>query len=133
MIDGKLTEMGRDPRNVQVIVVRDPRGQETLSLRDVEGVFIDVGTLEEPEGAGTGDGGGDGRGGIEREEPDQAPSGSGGPRAAEELDDLRGKNAELSASNAELRAQVSSLEEEVGRVRELLRWRFNLSQTKQSL
>ena len=136
-IDRKLTEMGRDPRNVQVIVVRDPRGQETLSLRDVEGVFIDVGTLEEPEGAGTGDGGGDGRGGIEREEPDQAPSGSGGPCAAEELDDLRGKNAEISASNAELRAQVSSLEEEVGRVRELLKretervgemWRMNCAQ-----
>ena len=33
MIDGKLEEMGRDPRNVQVIVASDPRGRETLSLR----------------------------------------------------------------------------------------------------
>ena len=37
MIDGNLEEMGRDSRNVQVIVTRDQHGHETLSLRDVDG------------------------------------------------------------------------------------------------
>lgn len=31
MIDGKLKEMGLDPRNVQVTVVRDPCGWKMLS------------------------------------------------------------------------------------------------------
>lgn len=54
MIDGKLTEMEQDPHNVKAILVRDPCGQEMLSLRDVYGVFIDVEPLEDPEGPGTG-------------------------------------------------------------------------------
>ena len=71
MIDGKLTEMDRDPRNVQVVLERDGSGRETLSLKDMDGVFVDAGGLEEPEEVGTGGvGRGDGCGGSESEESD---------------------------------------------------------------
>ena len=54
MIDGKLEEMGRDSRNVQVILKRDDRGKETLSLKDVDGVLVNVATPEERDEVGTG-------------------------------------------------------------------------------
>ena len=38
MVDGKLTEMGKEPRNVQVIIL----GVEHLSLRDDYGIFLEV-------------------------------------------------------------------------------------------
>ena len=47
MIDGKLAEMGRNPRDVQVIVRTDTDGQDTVCLRDAGGMFVDAGTLEE--------------------------------------------------------------------------------------
>ena len=131
MIDGKLTEMDRDPRNVQVVVARDGNGRETLSLKDVDGVFVDAGGLEEPEEVGTGGvGRGNGRGGSESEESDPTPSERGGSPAAGELDDLRTQNAELTA-------HVSSLEGEVSRLGELLKretervsemWRMSCAQ-----
>ena len=66
MIDGKLEEMGRDSRNVQVILKRDDRGKETLSLKDVDGVLVNVATPEERDEVGTGEGGRDeGSGGEE--------------------------------------------------------------------
>lgn len=46
MINGKIKEMGRDPRNVQVIVARDSHAWETLSPRDVDGILVDVGAPE---------------------------------------------------------------------------------------
>ena len=60
MIDGRLEEMGRHPRNVQIIVVTDSRGRETLSLRDVGGEFVNV---EEQDGVGAA-----GEGDVDREE-----------------------------------------------------------------
>ena len=131
MIDGKLTEMDQDPRNVQVVLERDGSGRETLSLKDMDGVFVDAGGLEEPEEVGTGGvGRGDGRGGSESEKSDPTPSERGSPPAAGELDDLRTQNAELTA-------QVSSLEGEVSRLGELLKketervsemWRMSCAQ-----
>jgi len=38
MVDGKLTEMGAEPRNMQVIIL----GVERLSLRDDYGVLLEV-------------------------------------------------------------------------------------------
>ena len=123
MIDGKLTEMDRDPRNVQVVLERDGSGRETLSLKDMDGVFVDAGGLEEPEEVGTG------RGGSESEESDPTPS-ERGISPAGELDDLRTQNAELTA-------QVSSLEGDVSRLGELLKketervsemWRMSCAQ-----
>lgn len=131
MIDGKLAEMGRDPRNVQVIVTRDTHGRETLALRDVDGEFVDVGALEE-EGVRTSD-----DGGGEGEESDSTTSERSSPHAVDALDNLREQNEALSASNVELEAQVSSLKEEVSEVRDNLKketervgemWKMNCAQ-----
>ena len=143
MIDGKLVEMGHDPHNVQAIVATNPRGRETLSLRDVDGVFVDSGTLEEPERHGTGDGGCEDRGdeprdgfGDEGERP-RTDSTASETSAEGELADLRFQNAVLSACTTELREQVSSLNEEVTRLNEMLKretervvemWKMNCAQ-----
>ena len=42
LVDGKLTDMGREPRNVQVVVGVDDEGWEIVSLRDVTGVFTEA-------------------------------------------------------------------------------------------
>ena len=131
MIDGKLEEMGRDSRNVQVIVTRDQHGHETLSLRDVNGEFVDVGMVEDLEGAVT-----VGEGGVDTEESGSTTS-ERSPHSADELEDLKEWNATLSAHNAELVAQVSSLKEEVSEVRDKLTketervgemWKMNCAQ-----
>ena len=55
MIEGKLREMGCEPSNVQVLLVGDPHDKQTLSLRDVDGAFVDAGPLHETNDGGAGD------------------------------------------------------------------------------
>ena len=43
LIDGKLIGMGKEPRNVQVVIVETESGVERLSLRDEGGIFVDAG------------------------------------------------------------------------------------------
>jgi len=50
MVDGKLTEMGKEPRNVQVII----SGAERLLLRDDNGVFLEVDSEESADSPGGG-------------------------------------------------------------------------------
>ena len=119
MIDGKLAEQGRDPRDIQVIVRTDLRGQEMLSLRDMDGVFVEAGMPECPNEAGAMDGDGDGR--DEREELDSTSSERRDVPAAEELEELPTQNAELSTCTSELRDKVTSLEDEVSEVRDMLK------------
>ena len=140
IIDGRLTEMGRDPRNVQVVVRSGPHG-ETLSLRDVEGTFVDATVaLEDSDGGGAD--GGSGGDGEERSKPGVrvAPgSPRSSPRASEgeELDALRARNESLLADKRALSRQVSSLREEVSEVQHMLEgerermgemWRMNCAQ-----
>ena len=40
MIEGKLSDVGREPTNVQVIIQEDEDGAEQVSLTDVLGVFL---------------------------------------------------------------------------------------------
>ena len=119
MIDGKLAELGWDPRDVQVIVRTDLRGQEMLSLRDMDGVSVEAGMPECPDEAGAMDGDGDGR--DEREELDSTSSERRDVPADEELEELRTQNAELSTCTSELRDKVTSLEDEVSEVRDMLK------------
>ena len=44
MLEGKIGEMGREPRNVQV-VLQDVEGGVHITLRDVDGIFLEI----EPE------------------------------------------------------------------------------------
>ena len=98
-----------------------PHG-ETLSLRDVEGTFVDATVALEDSDGGGADGGGDGE---ERSEPGVkvAPgSPRGSPRASEgeELDTLRARKESLLADKQALSRQVSSLREEVSEVQHML-------------
>lgn len=83
MIEEKLTESGRDPRNVQALAAKDPHGREMLTPRDVDGVFIDCGTPENPGVTRTADGGGENCGESRREESDLMSSDHGSLLAAE--------------------------------------------------
>ena len=138
IIDGRLTEMEQDPQNVQVVVRSSPHG-ETLSLRDVDGPFVDTTVaLEDPDGGDAG-GGGDGE---QRSEPGVGVA-PGSPRSSrhasegEELDALRAENESLLADKQALSRQVSSLREKVCEVRDVLKgeherlgemWRMNCAQ-----
>lgn len=51
MVDSKPTEMGKKPRNVQVII----SGAEHLSLRDDNGVFLEVDPEESVDSPGGGE------------------------------------------------------------------------------
>jgi len=51
MVDGRLTEMGKQPRNVQVII----SWVERLSLRDDNGVFLEVDPEESVDSPGGGE------------------------------------------------------------------------------
>jgi len=51
MIDGKLGEMEKEPRNVQVVISEAEHGVERLSLWDDDGLFLDV-DPGSPDGGG---------------------------------------------------------------------------------
>ena len=126
MIEGRLTEMGREPRNVQVIVSVDTDGVEAVSLQDGSGMFVMAGCpLNEASGSGAG-------GGASGGEEDRPETVSGNRESedersehddsslAGELAETRAHNEELTARNEELSQDVSSLREEVSKLREQL-------------
>ena len=132
MISGKLEQMGRDPRNVQVVVRRDPSGQESLLLVDMDGAFIDAGVMEETARGGAGD-----RGTERRDEESDSTSSDRGSPTLDERAELRAENAALIARNTALTKDVSYLKEEVAKVNDLRRkdservrelWRGNCEQ-----
>ena len=132
MISGKLEQMGRDPRNVQIVVRRDPSGQESLLLVDMDGAFIDTGVMEE-----TGRSSACGRGADRRDEESDSTSSDRGSPTLDERAELRAENAALIARNTALTKDVSYLKEEVAKVNDLRRkdservrelWRENCEQ-----
>ena len=143
IVEGKLAEMGRDPRNVLVVVATDSSGRETLTLRDVSGVFVDAGSpREEADYDSTDDEHGDLDPGSRVDRDESAPetpvhSDGDGIPDAEQLHSLRAQNTELMATATDLRTEVSSLHEEVTKLRERLTkeiervnemWRMNCAQ-----
>ena len=119
MIEGKLTEMGREPRNIQVIVGVDTDGVETVSLQDGGGVFVSAGSpSKEASGGGAGGGREDCRENesVNRVSEDEhsEPNDSS---VANELAESRAHNKELTTLNEELSQEVSSLREEVSKLR----------------
>ena len=48
MIEGKLSAVGREPTNVQVIIEEDEDGAELVSLTDMLGVFLGPETIYHP-------------------------------------------------------------------------------------
>ena len=120
IIEGKLTEMSRDPRNVQVEVGEGDSGRTTVYLCDSRGAFLEAECSTAGE-FGTEDNGSDtslAGGGALREKQTDLPSDEEG---AAELEEARVQNSVLSSLNDELTAQVSSLEGEVSTLAENLK------------
>ena len=105
----------------------DSSGRETLTLRDVSGVFVDAGSPREEADQDSTDDDEHGdvdtgpRGGRDQSASETpAHSDGDGIPDAEELHSLRAQNAELMATATDLRKEVSSLHEEVTKLRERL-------------
>ena len=111
MISGKLEQMGRDPRNVQIVVRRDPSGQESLLLVDMDGTFIDAGVMEETGRSSACD-----RGADRRDKESDSTSSDRGSPTLDECAELRTENAALIAWNTALTKDVSYLKGEVAKV-----------------
>ena len=113
MIDGKLTEMGREPPNVQVVVQREVEGGRAyIYLQDATGVFLESEPDPEPSAHGT-----------EKEEET-------GEEESDEVETLKQALDEATEKNAALAREVSSLREglqkQKDRVKEL--WKINCEQ-----
>ena len=107
LVEGKIEEMGHDPRNTQIVVYDGPCGP-SLSLRDADGVFQEV---EPTDSEGVEGGGG---------ATSQNSGDEGGPQEAErELEALR---TELAAVKEDLRKE----REARGRL-----WTLNCAQVRE--
>ena len=118
MIDGKLTEMGREPPNVQVVVQRELGGtlRARLYLQDESGVFMESEPAPEPHSHGN------------AEESDEELSDQG--EEPEEVGALKRALKRATEENAMLAAEVSELkgglQKQKDRVKEL--WKLNCEQ-----
>ena len=108
MIEGRLADMGRNPRHVQVLVPEDESAP--LQLQDADGVFLDVVPGEDEHSRGT------------------SPEGS--ERGEDEVAQLRSALHEAQSLNKALQEEVSSLksqlENEQKKVKEM--WYKNCDQ-----
>ncbi len=115
LIEGKLGVMGRDPRNVQVLLQETERGGAHLGLQDAEGVFLEV----EPESPA--------------EDPPPGASiddSRGGDNPEGELDVLRQALTESQERNEALESDVRRMQEELAGARDRIKelWRMNCLQ-----
>ena len=138
MIDGKLSEQGRDPRDVQVIQTEveaetdtdtDAVGGVAIELRDSTGPFLTIDPDAETEL--------DGDGGRETPRPTSPAAGIPReehlPRDDPRVVDLQKQILELQERNASLTDEVSKLKTEIQggkqKYREL--WRLNCEQLRE--
>ena len=113
MIQGKLVETGREPRNVQVTLT-ETGGGVVVSLRDEDGTFLEVqpAVVEEEEGRS---------GGLELEDGEKEPDGTeGGAReGASREAELEAELSRANERNAALEDEVSEMREQLEREREI--------------
>ena len=91
MIEGRLADMGRNPRHVQVLVPEDESAP--LQLQDADGVFLDVAPGEDEHSRGA------------------SPEGS--ERGEDEVAQLRSALHEAQSLNKALQEEVSSLKSQL--------------------
>ena len=102
-IKEKLSEMGREPRAVQVRVQETTRGTR-IGLQDADGIFLDLAPEE-----------------LEKDPPGEEHGGAtGGKSDEEDLQTLRKTLQEVSNEKETLQAEVSSLKEHCSMRHELL-------------
>ena len=108
MIRSKLTDDGRQPRNVQLVV-----GERKLKLRDEDGVFLELDSGDPSEEH------------LEEEESEEASQPS--------EDHTREEFERLTAERDDLRAQLSGQQEEVQRQKERYTqlWRLSCEQLEE--
>ena len=109
MIDGKLEELEKEPRNVTVVITEAECGAERLALWDDDGSFLDV-HPETPEGEGDED--------RTDSEPTTEELQSALDRALEENALLKTQMTQQQAALEEERERVEALEKENERLQE---------------
>ena len=130
MIEGKLTEMGREPRNVQVYITEDAK----VILRDAQGPFVEVDYIQ-PSTAGVE---------TDEVEDDDHRSSSNEPADSDDSADIRAQNELLAAENERLTVindglttQVNDLNSTVNQLEDALKketdrvnevWRMSCTQ-----
>ena len=108
VIEGKITDLGRDPHNVQVLLSKD-KDDRTLRLSDHKGVFLTV----NPESEGE-------RSGSVEESHDHESSESPEPTEANELEVIRNERDELRATVHTLTQEKADLQEQLQALRQAL-------------
>lgn len=117
IIKGKLLEMGREPRNVQ-IELEFREEEEFILLRDADGVFVEVEPhVQELSKSGPGSESGEG-------EPETVA------KTAVEVETLRTALAEAQSQNEALLTESKCLQDELKREKERVRemWKMNCAQ-----
>ena len=99
MIEAKISEMDRDPQNIQVTLARDERGT-SITLRDASGVFLEVVPPTREE---------------EGEETDSARS-SDSDEHEKSVQELRAELKEMTKQREKSEGEVSELTKPVGRL-----------------
>ena len=105
IIDGCLTEMDRESRNVQVEVAENESGKESIYLRDSRGTFVEA-SLGPPDVSGTEVEETEVNDRDHREEPVE-------DETSTTLEEVHARNMELQDLNNDLLSQVSALKGEV--------------------
>ena len=116
IIEGKLLEMGREPRNVQIEL--ELREEEFILLRDVNGVFLEVEPhVQEPLKSGSGSESGEG-------EPETVAE------TAAEVETLCSALAEAQSQNEALISESRCLQDDLKRAKERIKemWKMNCVQ-----
>lgn len=113
MIEGKLLEMGREPRNTQVLLQEAARGVH-VSLQDVDGIFLEA---EPPVRAESPNGGSEQGEGL-------------GEPGADDTEPLRQALHEAECEKHALQQEVRAMREELESVRARVKemWRVNCAQ-----
>ena len=111
IIDGKLSEMGREPRNVQVVIAEpEVGGAECLWLQDETGVFLRAELDSEP----------DLRDGEEHSNPDEGHGDQEEEEPPATLESLKRALEEAELRQHRLTSQLEDKEEELGHVQAAL-------------
>ena len=127
IIEGKITEFGLDPRNIQVVLSKD-KDHRTLRLSDHRGVFFTVNPESEGERSGS------------VEELRDHESESSEPTEANELEVIRNERDELQATvhtltqeEADLQEQLQALQQalEASRTRVKDIWKISCEQVEE--
>ena len=108
IIEGKITDLGRDPRNIQGLLSKD-KDDRTLRLSDHKGVFLTVNPESEGEHSGS----------VE-ESRDHKSSESSEPTEANELEIIRNERDELQATVHTLTQEKADLQEQLQALQQAL-------------